>query len=160
MAARHYHVELRRNGAPFGSAGPYARRKDAEADVAALGSAAGMEGRVVACGCATRRNAAPAVGATVAALAPLVLPYLARWGKAKVAGYLAASPEERVALLRRAARLNLAARAALANDALAERLAETLAGYLREHGDLAVDAAVEAASARAARANRRRRRSR
>ncbi len=157
MAPRHYHVELRRNGAPFGSAGPYARRKDAEADVAALGTAAGMEGRVVACGCATRRNAAPAAAAAVATLAPIVLPYLARWGKAKIAGYLAASPEERVAMLRKVVKLNLAARAALANDALAARLAETLAGYLREHGDLAVDAAVDAAAQQAARANRRRR---
>ena len=160
--SRHYHVEIRRNGAPFGSAGPYLHREDAEGDARALGAVPGMIGVVVPCACTGRRRSNPApaavaggaataavVGRVALSVLPLVLPLISSWTRGKLDAYLAGSPAEQVAMLRTLARWNPALRLALRDDARAEALAQYVAGYLRKHGDEAV-AAVEASAVAAA----------
>jgi hypothetical protein len=155
---RLYRVELTRGrGAAeqvCGTFGPYAARADALADARAL-RAPGCRARVVAvgkvgkvgkagkagkAGRGPRRNAGPAA----AALTQLALQLAQTMAQAKARAFLAATPPERVAMLRRAARYNLPLRLVLRDDARAQGVAEMLASAL---ADGKVDAAVQAVQA-------------
>jgi hypothetical protein len=152
---RLYRVELTRGrGAAeqvCGTFGPYAARADALADARAL-RAPGCRARVVAvgkvgkagkagkAGRGPRRNAGPAA----AALTQFALQLAQTMAQAKVRAFLAATPPERVAMLRRAARYNLPLRLVLRDDARAQGVAEMLASAL---ADGKVDAAVQAVQA-------------
>lgn len=151
---RLYRVELvRGRGAAeqvCGSFGPYAARADALADARALRTP-GCRARVVAVGKAgkagkagrgPRRNAGPG--------AMLALQLAQTMARPKAAAFLAATPVERVAMLRRAARLNLPLRLALRDDDRAAALAEMLASALSDGTlDTALQTATVASASRA-----------
>jgi len=133
-----HRVELRRNGAVCGTFGPYADRASALADAAAL-RGPGVTAHVVSAG-APKRNGAPKrkpapkgrrnSPALAAALGPLVTQLAQSLAKTRAAAYLAATPDERVAMLRRAVRFNIPVRLLLRNDARAAEVAAVLADFL------------------------------
>ena len=139
-----HRVELRRNGQVCGTFGPYADRASALVDAAAL-RGPGIETAVVP-DKAPRRNGArkPATGrarkvaqkgrrnspALAAAIGPLVMQLAQSLAKTRAAAYLAATPDQRVAMLRRAVRFNIPVRLLLRNDARAAEVAAVLADFL------------------------------
>jgi hypothetical protein len=144
MAA--HRVELRRNGQVCGTFGPYADRAAALTDAAAL-RGPGLETAVVpdkkprrngARKPAGTRKAAPKTApkarrnnaAVAAAIGPLVTQLAQSLAKTRAAAYLAATPEQRVAMLRRAVRFNIPVRLLLRNDARAAEVAAVLADFL------------------------------
>lgn len=139
-----HRVELRRNGQVCGTFGPYADRAAALADAAAL-RGPGIEAAVVPAKAPRRngarkpagkpaRKAAPKArrnnAAVAAAIGPLVTQLAQSLAKTRAAAYLAATPEQRVAMLRRAVRFNLPVRLLLRNDARAAEVAAVLADFL------------------------------
>jgi len=132
-----YTLQIRKNGRVYGTLGPYAKRSDALIDAKALKrpnhSVAILK---------TRKNYA----AVVAALAPFVIPLVAKMAKGQIKYYLALNRKEQVAYLRKKARSNLALRIALRKDATASALAEMVAEALKSGaGDAAIEAATVAA---------------
>lgn len=151
VARRLYRVELvRGRGAAeqvCGSFGPYAARADALADARALRTP-GCRARVVAVGKAGKAGRGPRRNAGPGAM--LALQLAQTMARPKAAAFLAATPAERVAMLRRAARLNLPLRLVLRDDDRAAALAEMLASALSDGTlDTALQTATVASASRA-----------
>ena len=122
-----YHVKIRKNGACYGTLGPYGRRADALTDAAVL-KAPGITVEIAKGNPQrskthlTRRNSA----AATAVVTQLAL----RLAKAGVKSFLDASPDERVRMLRAKTRFNIPYRLALRDDRRAHMIAGAIAKTL------------------------------